>query len=73
MGNPLFNVMGGGGQLPSALGNMSKMMQQFQQFKATFQGDPRQEVEKLLQSGRLSQGQLNEIQQIAQQFQQFLQ
>lgn len=41
--NPLFNALGGG-QMPGALGNFQQMMQQFQQFKATFQGDPEQEV-----------------------------
>ena len=48
------------------------MMQQFQQFKANFQGDPKAEVQKLLQSGKMSQNQLNQLQAMAQQFQQFL-
>ena len=48
------------------------MMQKFQRFRTTFQGDPRQEVEKLLQSGRISQQQLNQVQGLAQQFMQFL-
>ena len=45
------------------------MMQRFQQFKQTFQGDPRAEVEKLLQSGKMSQQQLNQLQQMAKMFQ----
>lgn len=45
------------------------MMQRFQQFKQTFQGDPKAEVEKLLQSGKLSQQQLNQLQQMAKMFQ----
>lgn len=45
------------------------MMQRFQQFKQTFQGDPRAEVEKLLQSGKMSQQQLNQLQQMAKLFQ----
>ena len=49
------------------------MMQQFQQFRNNFQGDPKQEVEKLLQSGKMSQQQLNQLQAMAQQFQSFLQ
>lgn len=36
--NPLFNALGGG-QMPGAIGDFQRMMQQFQQFKATFQGD----------------------------------
>lgn len=41
------------------------MMQRFQQFKQSFQGDPKAEVEKLLQSGKMSQQQLNQLQQMA--------
>ena len=69
--NPLFNALGGG-QMPGALGNFQQMMQQFQQFRANFQGDPKAEVQKLLQSGKMSQNQLNQLQAMAQQFQQFL-
>ena len=47
-------------------------MQQFIEFKNNFHGDPKEEVMKLLQSGRLSQGQLNQLQQMASQFQQFM-
>lgn len=62
MNNPFFGTMGGGN-------GFMQMMQQFKQFKETFQGDPRAEVEKLLQSGRLTQAQLNQLQQMAKQFQ----
>ena len=46
-----------------------QMMQQCQQFRQTFQGDPKAEVEKLLQSGKMSQQQLNQLQQMAKMFQ----
>lgn len=46
-----------------------QMMNQFQQFKQTFHGDPKAEVEKLLQSGKMSQQQLNQLQQMAKTFQ----
>lgn len=72
MGNPLFDAMGGG-RMPGPMGNFQQMMQQFQQFKSTFQGDPKAEVEKLLQSGKINQEQLNMVQGLAKQFQQFLQ
>ena len=52
--------------------NPMQMIQQFNQFKKTFQGDPKAEVQKLLTSGKLSQQQLNQLQSMAQQFQQFL-
>lgn len=68
MGNPLFDALGGG-RMPGPMGNFQQMMQQFQQFKSTFQGDPKAEVEKLLQSGKMSQQQLNALQTMAKQFQ----
>ena len=68
MSNPFFNALGGG-QMPGPMGSFPQLLQQFKQFKETFQGDPKAEVEKLLQSGRLTQTQLNQLQQMAKQFQ----
>lgn len=65
MNNPLYNALGG---MPQGNGMMD-MIQQFIQFRQNFRGDPKAEVEKLLQSGRISQGQLNQMQQMATQFQ----
>lgn len=64
--NPFFNALGGG-QMP--MNNFPKLLQQFKQFKASFKGDPKAEVEKMLQSGKISQDQLNKIQSMANQFQ----
>lgn len=69
MSNPLFNVLGGG--MPQGNGPM-QMIQQFMQFKQNFKGDPKAEVQKMLQSGRISQQQLNQVQQMAGQFQNIL-
>ena len=66
MNNPFFGALGGGN-------GFMQMMQQYQQFKANFKGDPKAEVEKLLQSGRLNQQQLNQLQQMAKQFQSLMQ
>ena len=67
--NPLFSALGGNkGPQGGPLG----MIQQFMEFKKNFKGDPKKEVEKLLQSGRLTQNQLNELQGAAQQFKQIL-
>ena len=66
MSNPLFNALGGG--MPQGNGPM-QMIQQFMQFKQNFKGDPKAEVEKMLQSGKISQQQLNQVQQMAGQFQ----
>ena len=66
MSNPLFNALGGG--MPQGNGPM-QMVQQFMQFKQNFKGDPKAEVQKMLQSGKISQQQLNQVQQMAGQFQ----
>ena len=65
MGNPLFNLLGGKNN--NGPGNM---LQQFQQFRQRMQGvNPQEEVQKLLQSGKISQAQLDKAQQMAQQMQ----
>lgn len=69
--NPLFKALGGA-QMPGMMSDFGKMLQQFQQFKSTFQGDPKAEVQKLLQSGKMSQQQLDQLQQAAQMFQSLL-
>ena len=72
MANPLLNALGGG-QMPGPMGHFQNMMQQFRQFRQTFQGNPKAEVEKLVQSGKISQQQLNQLQQAAGQFMQLMQ
>ena len=69
--NPLFNALGGG-QLPGPMGQFQNMIQRFRQFQNSFQGDAKAEVEKLVQSGKISQQQLNQLQQVAGQFRQLL-
>lgn len=68
MSNPLFQQMGG--QTPT--NPMTAMMQRFQQFQQTFKGDPRQQVQQLLNSGRVSQEQYNNAVQMAQQLQRMM-
>lgn len=70
MGNSLFNILGGqsGVNMPP----MFNMISKFNQFKNSFQGDARQEVQNLLNSGRMSQQQFNQLQSMAQQFSQLL-
>lgn len=72
MNNPFMAALGGG-QMPGPMGNFAQMVQQFNQFKANFKGNPKAEVEKLLQSGKLTQQQLNQLQQMAKQFQSLMQ
>ena len=61
MSNPLFKALGG---------SQPNMMGDFQRFMQQMQGrNPHEEIAKLLQSGRVSQQQLNQTQQMAQQMQ----
>ena len=67
MSNPLFNAMQGmSGNLP---GQMGQFQQMAQEFKAGFNGDPQQEVQCLLNSGKMTQQQFNQLYGIAHQFQ----
>lgn len=74
MGNPLFQMLGGSGgmSMPGSMGNFQKLLQQFQQFKQNFHGNPQEEVQKLISSGRINQQQLNQVQTLAKQFQQLM-
>ena len=65
MSNPLFNQM-------QPNNPMAQMMQRFQQFRQTFQGDPRQQVQNLLNSGKVTQQQYNNAVQMAQQLQRMM-
>lgn len=65
MSNPLFSLLGN--QNP-----MNALMSRFQQFQRTFQGDPRQQVQQLLNSGRVNQQQYNQAVQMAQQLQRMI-
>lgn len=59
--NPLYKALGNG--QPNIMGDFQKFMQQMQG------RNPHEEIAKLLQSGRVSQQQLNQAQQMAQQMQ----
>ena len=63
MSSPIFNAMGN--KMPG--GNIGNMLQAFKQFQANFRGDPRQQVQQLLNSGQMSQDQYNQLSQMAQQ------
>ena len=59
--NPLYQQMNGG-----------NVLQRFQQFKQMFTGDPKQQVQQLLNSGKVSQTQYNQAVQMANQLRQML-
>ena len=60
--NPLFNALNGGQQTNP----MQQLVEEARQLKQTIQ-NPRAEVERLLQTGQMSQDQFNQFAQIAQQ------
>ena len=59
--NPIYQQM-----------NQNSIFQRFEQFKRMFTGDPRQQVQALLNSGRVSQTQYNQAVQMAQELQKMM-
>ena len=73
MASSLFNTLGGNNsKLPAPFGNMQELIGKLNQFGQSFQGDPKQQVQQLLNSGKMSQSQYNQYRQMAQQFKQIL-
>lgn len=60
--NSLFNDF-----QPQQNNPMNNFLNQFNQFKSTFTGNPEQQVKQLLSSGRMSQEQFNQFAQTANQ------
>lgn len=54
--NPLYQQMNN---------NPQNIIKQFQQFKQNFSGDPKQQVQQMLNSGKISQDQYNKAVQMA--------
>lgn len=61
MSNSLFNQFG------RQNNPLEQLAQQAREFRRQFSGNPRQEVERLLQTGAMSQSDFNRYSQIAQQ------
>ena len=61
MNNPIFAAL-----------NQKNMLAQFEEFRKTFTGNPKEEVQKLLDSGQMSQEQFNRLSQMANQLQSLL-
>lgn len=66
--NPLANLFGQR-QMPPRMNNAMNLMQQFNEFKNNFQGDPKQTVMNLLATGQMSQQQFQQLSQMANLFQ----
>ena len=50
---------------PNPMGKMGDFINQFNQFRSTFSGNPEAQVKQLIQSGRMSQEQFNQLAQTA--------
>ena len=74
MSNPLMQFMGSGAPsgFPGPLGNIAQVLQQFQQFRAAFKGDPKQQVEMLRKSGKMSDEQYHQLEAMANQIMPFI-
>ena len=66
MSNPLFGMFGGNQMATHPL------MQKFQQFRQAFRGNPDQQIQQLLNSGKVNQQQYNQAVQMAQQMRRFM-
>ena len=66
MSNPLYN------NFRNQSNPMADLIRQARDFKKQFNINPRQEVERLLQTGQMSQKTFNELSQIAQQVAQIM-
>ena len=62
MNNPLYKQIQQQNQNP-----MNVFMQRFNQFRQSFSGDPHEQIQKLMNSGRISQQDYNNAYQMAQQ------
>lgn len=61
--NPLYNALNNS----NALNGNNALLQRFQQFRNTFKGDPRQQIQQMLNSGRISQAQYDQAVKMANQ------
>ena len=48
--------------------NVQMLMQRFQQFQKSFSGNPAQQIQQMMNSGKISQPMYNQAVQMAQQF-----
>lgn len=64
MSNPLYSLFQNQSHLP-----MPDFLQKFLQFKNSFSGDPKQQVQQMLNNGQMTQEQFNQLAQTATQIQ----
>ena len=57
---------------PNPINRISDFLTQFNQFSSTFMGNPETQVKQLIQSGRMSQSQFQQLAQTANQLRKFI-
>ena len=68
--NPLFNLLGGGrSAIPQGTQNI---ISAFQQFRSSFRGDPKQQIQQMLNSGKITQDQYNNAVKMANELSKYL-
>lgn len=67
MANPFYNRFNN--QQRNPFSQIQNLKQQFDQFRQQFQGDPREQVQNLLDSGKMSQEQFNQLSNMAKMYQ----
>lgn len=65
MSNPLYNMIGNNS-------NQNNLLQRFQRFRQSFQGNPQQQVQQLLNSGKITQQQYDQAVRQAKELQRML-
>ena len=68
MNNPIYNAM----MQNTMFGNVQNLMNQYEQFRNTFNGDPQKKVQEMLNSGQITQAQVDQARSMATQFQKFM-
>lgn len=69
MANQLFDEMSKNGANNNGI---SQFIEKVKEVQRTFNGDPREEVQKLLNSGKMTQAQFNQYSQMANQIMRFM-
>ena len=68
--NPLYGSLGQQNSKPQ--NNMMNLISQFQEFRKNFKGDAKAQIQELLNSGKMTQDQLDQCEAFARQIQGFL-
>lgn len=65
--NPVFEKFMQSMPLPGPLQNVANVINQFNQFRNGFSGDPRAQVQQMLQNGQMTQEQFSQLENLANQ------